>query len=281
MIRALLACYPPSFRERYGAELAALVDDTGGGPRVCWDLAAGAAAAWLRPAFTGAPAERTRRRVQAGLAAVWVALCVATLAVPVVDRALLEPARRAGTGAVRGPLSVAWWVLAGGGTLAAGCALLMAARVLLPAVRAGRRDLVRPLAPAAVLLVLETLGAAGVWLARRAHPAVWPHPSAAFLIAVSAWLAGLAVLAALAAIGPPVTLYRARPPAHALRLPAALAAGVTVALALVALLATAAVVLGGRGTPALAGLTVLLLAAGGAALSTWRTMPALRTLYRR
>ncbi|HEY3506383.1 MAG TPA: hypothetical protein VGN37_26785 [Actinocatenispora sp.] len=275
MIRLLLACYPPSFRDRYGAELAALVEDTGSGPRVCWDVAVGAAAAWLRPVFTGEPAERVRRRVQAGLAATWVAWCAGMLAVPLVDRAVLDPPLPGVTGTVRTLLAGAWLVLLAGGLVAAAGALVLSRRVLLPAVRSGRRRVWRPLLPAAVLSLAEVAGAAGVWLLRREHPAVWPHPSAAFVAALLGWLAGLAVLAVLGAVGPPVTLRRAAPPARTMRLPAVLAVGVTAALTVLAVVQVAAVVLAGRGSVAYGGAAVAVLAAVGAMVSTWRTVPAL------
>ncbi|RQW94516.1 hypothetical protein, partial [Micromonospora globispora] len=163
MIRVLLACYPPSFRERYGAELAALVEDAGAGPRVCWNVAVGAAAAWLRPAFTGEPSGRVRLRVQAGLSATWVAWCVGMLTVPVVARALLDPPVPSATGTVRALVWGAWMVMLAGGAVVAGCALLLARRVLVPVLRSGRRRVWRPLLPAVVLLVLDLAGGGGVW----------------------------------------------------------------------------------------------------------------------
>jgi hypothetical protein len=276
VIRVLLACYPPSFRERYGAELAALVEDTGAGPGVCWDVAVGAAAAWVRPAFTGEPAERARRRVQAGLSSTWVAWCLGMLSVPVVARGLLDPPGPGATGAVRTLVDAAWVAGLTGGAVAAGCALLLARRVLVPALRSGRRLVWRPLLPAVALLVLETLGMGGVWLLRSGHPAVWPHPSTAFVAALLGWLAGLAALAVAGAAGPPVALRRARPPAQAMRLPAVLAVGVTAALTVLAVVQAAAVSLAGHGPVPFAGAAVGVLAAGGALLSTWRTVPALR-----
>ncbi|PWU53645.1 hypothetical protein DLJ46_00835 [Micromonospora globispora] len=276
MIRVLLACYPPSFRERYGAELAALVEDAGAGPRVCWNVAVGAAAAWLRPAFTGEPSERVRLRVQAGLSATWVAWCVGMLTVPVVARALLDPPVPSATGTVRALVWGAWMVMLAGGAVVAGCALLLARRVLVPALRSGRRRVWRPLLPAVVLLVLDLAGGGGVWLLRRGHPAVWPHPSIAFVAAVLGWLAGLVALAVVGAAGPPVALRRAGPPARVMRLPAVLAIGVTAALTALAVVQAAAVLLAGHGPIACGGAVMAVLAAGGALLSTWRTVPALR-----
>ncbi|MER7006513.1 hypothetical protein ABT297_26210 [Dactylosporangium sp. NPDC000555] len=277
MIRVLLACYPPSFRERYGAELAGLVEDTGTGPRVCWDLAVGAAAAWVRPTFTGSPDERVRLRVQAGLSTTWVAWCLGMLAVPMVARALLDPPAPGTTGTVRTLVWVAWLVLLAGGAVAAGCALLLARRVLAPALRSGQRRVWRPLLPAVVLLLLDTAGTGGVWLLRRGHPAVWPHPSPAFVAAVLGWLAGLAALAGVGAAGPPVTLRRAAPPVGVMRLPAVLAVGVTAALTVLAVVEVAAVLLAGDGPMAFAGAATAVLAAGGALVSAGRTAPALRS----
>ncbi len=281
MIRLLLACYPPSFRERYGAELAALIEDTPAGPWVYWDVAVGAAAAWLRPVFVGEPAERVRRRVQAGLSATWVAWCVGMLALPVVARALLDPPVPAATATVRMLVTGAWLAMLAGGAVAAGCALLLAHRVLLPALRSGRRPVWRPLLPAAVLLALESAGAGGVWLLRQGHPAAWPHPSLGFVLAVLGWLVGLAALAVVGMAGPPVALRRAGPSAESMRLPAVLAVGVTAALVALAVAQVAAVLLTGHGPVASTGAALAVLAAGGALLSTWRTVPALRAMSRR
>jgi hypothetical protein len=278
VIRLLLACYPPSFRDRYGAELAALVEETGAGPRVCWDVAVGAAAAWLRPTFTGEPSERVRRRVQAGLSATWVAWCVGMSSVPVVARSLLDPPIPGASGTVRMLVSGAWLVMLAGGAVAGVCALLLTRRVLVPALRSGRRRVWRPLLPAVALLVVELMGAGGVWLLRRGHPAVWPHPSAAFVAALIGWLAGLTALAVAGAAGPPVALRRARPPTRAMRLPGVLAIGVTAALTALAVVQATAVLLAGPGPVAFGGAAVAVLSAGGALLSTWRTVPALRVM---
>jgi hypothetical protein len=171
VIRVLLACYPPSFRERYCAELAALIGDTGAGPHAYWDLAVGAAAAWVRPTFIGEPGERARLRVQAGLSAVWVAWCTGMLAVPVVARTLLDPPGPGTTGTVRLLVQGAWLVLLlASGVPAAWSALLLTRRVLLPALRSGRSRVWRPLLPAVALAVLESVGTGGVWLLRRERP---------------------------------------------------------------------------------------------------------------
>src|SRR3954447_14943772 len=92
-------------------------------------------------------------------------------------------------------VSGAWLLVLAGGAVAGAGALLLTHRVLVPALRSGRRRVWRPLLPAASLLALELLGALGVWLLRRGHPAVWPHPSTAFLVTLLGWLVGLLALA--------------------------------------------------------------------------------------
>jgi hypothetical protein len=49
LARAALALYPPSWRARYGAEVLALLDDSGGGPAAVASLAWHALPAWLCP----------------------------------------------------------------------------------------------------------------------------------------------------------------------------------------------------------------------------------------
>jgi len=63
--RLILALYPLSFRERYGEELQALVEDTSKSRRVAFDLALGAAKAWIRPKFGGTPEQQQRSRLLA------------------------------------------------------------------------------------------------------------------------------------------------------------------------------------------------------------------------
>ncbi|MGC2191547.1 MAG: hypothetical protein WA751_04365 [Candidatus Dormiibacterota bacterium] len=62
--RLLLWLYPPSFRERYGSELAALVEDTLPAPRMTLDLALGAVRAWSGPRFRGRPDQRQKARLR-------------------------------------------------------------------------------------------------------------------------------------------------------------------------------------------------------------------------
>jgi hypothetical protein len=96
------------------------------------------------------------------------------------------------------------------------------------------------------------------------------------VVAVLGWLVGLFALAVAGTAGPPVTLRRAAPPMDVMRLPAVLAIGVTAALAVLALAQAAAVLLAGGGLVASGSAMVSVLAAGGALVSTRRTVPALR-----
>jgi hypothetical protein len=83
--------YPPSFRERYGPELSALVVDTGPSPRVAADLVVGALRAWLRPVLGVEPAERLRQRRLATVSTVWVCWCATFVATAGLLRALEDP----------------------------------------------------------------------------------------------------------------------------------------------------------------------------------------------
>jgi hypothetical protein len=101
------------------------------------------------------------------------------------------------------------------------------------------------------------------------------------MAAVLGWLAGLFVLAVVGAAGPPVALHRAAPPVGVMRLTAVMAIGVTAALTVLAVVQTAAVLLAGHDDPwAFGGVTIAVLAAGGALVSTRRTVSALRVTFR-
>ncbi|GIH67122.1 hypothetical protein [Microbispora siamensis] len=260
----VLACYPPWFRERYGEELAALVEETDGGPRVTLDLALGAARAWLRPALAGDSAARVRRRMQATLATTWVAWCAGISSVPMLDRLLLDPPPP-GTPHVVGVLmSVSWVLVLAGCLVAVAAALLLTLSVLVPA-RDGR--LVAPLLPGGVLAGVEAVG--GLMLAQ-------PHRhSAGFLAGVLAWVGGLALTGLAAAAGPVVTLCRARPSAVAMRRPVRLAVAVTAVLGAVALVDGVAAAMADRTALTLSVVAACGVAALCSSISVVRTLPLL------
>ncbi|WP_214323837.1 hypothetical protein [Nonomuraea sediminis] len=255
-VRVALACYPPWFRERYGDELEALVEDTGGGPGVMLDLAVGATRAWLRPALGD-----QGRRAQATLATTWVAWCAGVSSVPVLDRLLLDPPAPGTPDTVRALVSAAWWLVLAGCAVAGAAALLMTLRVLVPA---RDRRLVVPLLPGGVLAGVEVVGA--LLLAR-------PHQlSAGFLAGVLAWTAGLAATVLAVAAGPVVTLRRARPSVAVMRPPVLLAAAVTVLLCAVAVVNGVAAAMAGRTPVTLAGVAVGAVAALCSSISVTRTL---------
>ncbi|GAA3252777.1 hypothetical protein [Nonomuraea helvata] len=243
--RAVLACYPPWFRERYGEELAALVEEVGGGSRVVMDLVLGAARAWLRPALAGDGEARARRRLQATLATTWVAWSVGIWSAPALDRLLLDPPSPGTPQQVRTLVGLAGWLAVASCVVAATGAALLALRVLLPA---RDRRLLAPLLPGALLVGVEVAGA--LLLAQ-------PHRlSAGFLAGVLMWVIGFGAMVLAVAVGPVVTLRHARPPAVVMRRPVLLAGVVAVLLGAVAVVDGVAAAMAGRTLLTLAGVAV-------------------------
>ena len=219
-----LACYPPSWKERYGDELADLTTD---GDAI--DLLKGAARAWSRPA---GPRTLTDRRLRA-VGTVHVSWCAAFVAGAVFSKAVDDPplpglttgASQPLWGLVRAAFALGWLVL-----LVGGAALLL--RIAVPAVRRRQwrvlRPLLRPLLPGATLLVLVLGGI----------PVVGSYGNRASsfgsLLAIAVWLGlGLALVIS-GALGPVLALRRSDLDARALRWPAAAAAVVAVAAVVLA-----------------------------------------------
>jgi hypothetical protein len=213
--RLLVAAYPPSFRHRYGDELASLVEDSGSRGRDSVDLALGMCRAWVAPVFDGAPVEQRRSRLQTTTVTVLAAWCASLLAGADFAKSVDDPplpglhgvagtAYNAG-GAVLKVTAVA--VLVGG--------FVFWLTVMVPAVRARRRDIVVPaLAPA--LVVAAWLGVTGL-VALFAHHWVpggnvalsWPRGAVA-LVVLLAWGAVTVVCVAGCAASAAVALRRAR-----------------------------------------------------------------------
>lgn len=213
--RVALRSYPPSFRERYGRELEALVEDTGAGPSIVADLLVGALRAWLHPVMPEESAERRRRRMQASVATTWVTWCAALYALPILGFILSEEPGLT-PDLVRRLLDVAQYAMYGAGLILLAGALALLAETS----RTGNRAALRPLA--ALVPTLPT------WLI------------APFLLAyasidpISYWVGALAVLGPAAflvtmAVAPAVAVTRCRPSAKVLRLLAL--SGVAVAFA--------------------------------------------------
>lgn len=213
--RVALRAYPPSFRERYGCELEALVEDTGAGPSIVADLLVGALRAWLHPVMPEESTERRRRRMQASVATTWVTWCAALYALPMLDFILSEDPGLT-PDPVRRLLDIAQYAMYGAGLILLAGALALLAETS----RTGNRAAWRPMV--AVVPTLPT------WLI------------APFLLAyasidpISYWVGALAVLGPAAflitmAVAPAVVVTRCRPSVKLLRLLAL--SGVAVAFA--------------------------------------------------
>jgi hypothetical protein len=260
--RWALRSYPPSFRDRYGDELAALTDDVTPSWRNTVSLFAGAARAWLLPAFTGEGS--TRRRLQASVTTVWVAWCAGFLLAPAIDKALLDPPAPGADVAVRRLLDVAAISFVAGWVVVLAAALFVG-RALLPAMRERRWSVLRPLLAASVLGPLEAVGLVALAVGARSD-ASSPAPALAALGVL--WLVGLLAFLACAGFGPGIALRRLRPAESVLRVPALLAGGLSLCLAAMTASCAAAVLLAGdaRLVGALAPVVVIVVVA---AVASW------------
>jgi hypothetical protein len=90
--RLILALYPLSFRERYGEELQALVEDTSKSRRVAFDLALGAAKAWIGPKFGGTPEQQQRSRLLATILTVLWSWSLVLVALGSFNKMVNDPA---------------------------------------------------------------------------------------------------------------------------------------------------------------------------------------------
>lgn len=255
--RLALRTYPPSFRERYGAELETLVVDTGTGPRTVLNLLAGSIAAWLRPVLPIEPGERRRRRLQASVATTWVAWCAGFLIAPSANRALLDPPVPGANTAVRTLLHVAQWSMVAGWVLVLIGGVPLGLRVIVSAFRGRETKTLRPLWTPVILLVAEAAGA-GLLVALRGDDA--QQPSTAFTIIFLLWTIGFGLLVVTGGLGPAAALTRHRPDTTALRLPGLLAIGVAIALATTTVTSLAAVTV--ATSPALFTIPALVVASG-------------------
>src|SRR3954468_23767908 len=188
-----LRCYPPSFRDRYGEELTALVEDVGPSRRRTAGLVLGAARAWVSPAFAGP--DSTRGRLQASVATVWMAWCAGFLLTPAAFKALMDPPGPSTGDAVRRLLDVSAAFFGLGWVIALVGAALLAVPTLTPALRARQWSVLRPLLPAVLLGVLEAVGLVAIVL-------LAPGPTLVMAVAGCAWLAGLVALLVCAGAGP-------------------------------------------------------------------------------
>ena len=220
--RWALRCYPPSWQERYGTELAEV---TGDGRGVTLDLLVGALRAWMRPV---GPRTLAARR-QSAVGTVHISWCAAFVAAAVFTKAVADPPLPGLTSGVAQPLwavvraafVLGWLVL-----LLGGAGLLL--RVAVPAVRARRWHVLRPLLPGAALLLVVAAGVPVVGSYGNQAPSLRP------VLAILVWLALGLALVVTGALGPVLTLRRSGLPASALRWPFRLAAAVGLAAVVLA-----------------------------------------------
>jgi hypothetical protein len=216
LTRLALLCYPPSFRERYGEEMTALVSDRGTSGHTVSNLLAGAARAWVRPVLAGGPAERGRRRLQATFTTIWVTVIAGFLVAPATDRALLDPAP------AYIPTGTVTLFTIGAGAAALACLLSASAglRLFLHTIRAHdgeqRRRILRPLAPGVALAVVDLVGLGLIMWWRSTYPPLSadPHFPIIFTGVLLLWGVLFAATLIAAGFGPAIALTRAAPPAR-------------------------------------------------------------------
>ena len=265
--RLVLWTYPPSFRDRYLAELAAMLEDTGSGPRIVADLVAGSVRAWARPSFVGDPAERVRRRRLATVSTVWVCWCAVFLASAALLRALEDPPppgfdpNRAGWGivhnAIAGGLVVGWLLV-----LAVSAPMGLRALRRRPAVR---RAVVPPLVLlgcCVLLFVPLQVYATRHWVGQgRVASASEIPPWWAVLGLV--WLLAMGIDAVWGTVALAVALRRAGLDPAGLRVPVAAAAALVVPMAAVVVLLVLVAMAGAHPSAAGAFAPLVYLAVGG------------------
>ncbi len=247
--RALLATYPPSFRARYGAELSALVEDTGTGRLVLLDLVAGSTRAWLRPCLPADPAGRVRGRRLATVSTVWVCWCAVFVSSAALLRVLEDPPpagyhpNHGGWGVLHDTIATA---------LAVGWVLILVVGAPL-GVRALRRSCVRRvvlpplvlLALCAAMFVPLQVYASRHWVAAGRSPVESDIPPWWAVLAV-AFVLAMGVDAAWGTVALSAGLRRAGLDVDRLRRPSIAAALLVVPMAVVVVLVVVVALLGTR-----------------------------------
>jgi hypothetical protein len=234
LARAALALYPPAWRARYGEEVRALLEESGGGLRAAGSLAWRAVPAWIWPPHQVHDGPARMRASLAAVLAAWSAL--AGLGLVFAQLTQLQGLRPPGH-----PV-IAWSYLVFDASLAVSAAAMAAGGLplWLLMLRRARREhrprlvacLLLPLiAPALYLATVSVLaGLAGG--ARGVSPA---------------WFLAITLLgfgaAGVAAAGPGAALLRLRPRGPAVRL-ATRAAGVAAATMVTAAAASSVAVVG-------------------------------------
>jgi hypothetical protein len=275
--RWALRAYPPSFRDRYGDELAAMAEDLAPSWRHTGNLYLGAARAWLRPAFTGP--DSSRCRLQASVTTVWVAWCAGFLLAPTINKALLDPPGPEVDATVRRLVDLSAVILAVGWVVALAAMVAIGSQALGPALRARHWAVLRPLAPA---LVLGAIEAAGLLTLAWAASSDVSRPSPATIALATVWVVGLLAFLVSTGFGPAVAIRRLHPDGVVLRVPTLLAAVLSLCLAAMTATCAAAVLIAGDASligtfaPVAAAVAVGVVASSTALVSSARGVLALR-----
>lgn len=240
LARLALALYPLGYRRRYGAEMAALVEDQGASPRAVADLARGAFRAHMRPEPGVSAAVGREDRMRLGVSAVLLCWLLAAGAILAFAKTTEGPAFRAAASA-HAPLGAAHTALGVCAAIASMAFLLGAAPLVAVALaQAHERSAVRRAALAAFGSVAVLIAATGALVLVANQD---PAPGDALRTAL---LAGWIVVGAACALGCALAarrgLFAAAVPAPVLRFAAACAGVVAVAMVGIALATLAYVV---------------------------------------
>ncbi len=236
LVHAALILYPPAWRARYGVEVRALLDDSGGGVRAAASLAWHAVPAWVWPPrqLHDKPA-----RIRSSLATTGIAWALlAGLGAVFVQLAQAQPSSQGPTLAQHPVIQWSYWAFDG-------CLVISVLSVavgglplwLLMLLSARRRAEVAWLLAPAVVPAVYLLAAFAIGsLVGRAGPRVVPSQSGSVADLANGgvgpwWFLALVVLgfaaAVVSAAGPALALRRLRPQGPAVVL-AARAAGLAV-----------------------------------------------------
>jgi hypothetical protein len=213
--RALVAAYPPGFRQRYGDELASLVADNGSTWLDSLDLVVGVGRAWVMPVFGGDPLEQRRARLQATTTTVLATWCASLLAAAGFAKAVDDPPLSGlhGTALTAYDVGTVVVEITAATVLLTGFAFWLT--IIVPTLRARRRDVAVPaLAPAFIVGVWLGITGLVALFARhvvRRHSIALSWPRGALVLTVFlAWMAVTALGAVGCAASASVALRRAQ-----------------------------------------------------------------------
>jgi hypothetical protein len=242
LVRAALSLYPPAWRARYGAEVLALLDDSGGGARAAASLAWYAVPAWAWPQRHLQAASGRMRSSLATAGVAWALL--AGLGAVFVQLTQAQGSTQGTTLAQHPVIQWSYWAFDGCLVASAVSVVVGGIPLWLAMFRAARRRREKAwlLAPAVVPAVYLVTAFAIGRLVGRAGPPVMPGQSESVTDLANGgvgpwWFLTLVVLgfaaAVLAAAGPGLALRSLRPqgPPVVLAARAAVLAVVTMGLA--------------------------------------------------